>query len=198
MNETGESIVGRWVILVGLAILVGMTGLLWSSLRSPAAVSADGTRSNFECPYTASEECEGVAIAVRPIVQPTAEKALSYQWCVPLNLCFGTSGISFFSEGAAEGAFQGIPNLENGGAGSWQETVENRCFLGVPCWLNDGGVIGEQATEGRGSYGIPSLENAGYQTIQECFPAIPCREGEGGVIGERVGAGPGLYSIPTY
>lgn len=177
---------------IGLVVLAILVFLLWlGNVRSSDTVSADSSNTSLECMYVPSGGCEGIALGVRPIVQPMPESSgyafgeegaeearlqgipapgnsgeargvISNQFCVSLRPCRESSGYGYSGEEVAGMSVLGIPTSGNGSHGSGEQTVASNCLLGTPCWLSEGGVNGEERVEGRTfSINLP-LQNADF------------------------------------
>ena len=177
--------------------MVGMAAAMWfSGFLAPESVSADGHKSSFECAYAPQEECEGVAFALRPSVQPALGSTASVSESQPEMALLSSSG----------------------------GPTSDRASVGWECWFVGGwhcfwvsspaAAIQDTETAEYANHlspaGYPALgstqgfdADAGFggeeQMPTSCLlPGIPCTLSDGQGVNERIIIEGGSLELPTY
>ncbi len=192
-----KGVLGNRPIIITFAVMVGMAAALWfGGFLAPESVSADGHRSSFECAYAPQEECEGVALTLRPNVQPASGSTASVSESQP--------EIALLSSNGGATAAPSSAGWECWFVGGWHcfwvsspaaaiqntETAEYASHLSTAAYLELGSTQGFDADAGFGGEEL--------MPTSCLLPGIPCTLDDSQGVIERIIIEGGSLELPTY
>ena len=192
-----KGVLGNRPIIITFAVMVGMAAAMWfSGFLALESVSADGHRSSFECAYAPQEECEGVALALRPNVLPALGSTASVSENQPEIALLSSNGGATVARARASwecwfaggwycfwvsSPAAGIQGTETAESASHQSTAANLELGSTQGFDADAGFGGEE------------------QMPTSCLlPGIPCTLDDSQGVIERITIEGRSLELPTY